>query len=241
MPKLVYDEIFQDLKERIEKGKYLSEGMLPSENELTAIYSCSRNTIRRAISMLTAIGYTQPVHGKGVHIIYTPPKPHQRFYDLNFISGLCQAGRENNFKVENKVLTFTDMQVDARLAEKSGFEEGLPVYFIQRLRFVEGDAKMLDTSFLRKDLLTGLTKERLSGSLFQFIEESGITIQTVKRFVTMEKVTPMDEKYLSLDGYNTLAVVTSQVYSTQGIQFEYTQSRNRPDLFAFSTVATRNV
>ncbi len=240
MPKSIYEEIFQDLKNKIEMQEYKCESLLPSENELTQVYGCSRNTLRRAISMLTQIGYTQPIHGRGVNIIYSPPFDRHQYFDLTTIKGLCQAGEENGFSVENKIIAFTELIVDKRLAVKSGFEENSTVFYIQRLRSIDGIAKMIDYTLLRKDLFPDLTEEILQGSLFKYIEKTGTTIQTVKRSVTIERTTPFDEKYLNLDGYNCMALITSHVYNSDGIQFEYTESRNRPDTFAFSTVVTRN-
>ncbi len=130
--------------------------------------------------------------------------------------------------------------VDKRLAVKSCFEENTPVFYIQRLRSVDGVPKMIDNTLLRKDLFPDLTEDALHGSLFKYIEESGTTIQTVKRIVTIERTTPFDEKYLNLDGYNCMALITSHVYNSDGVQFEYTESRNRPDTFAFSTVVSKN-
>ena len=52
-------------------------------------------------------------------------------------------------------------------------------------------------------------------------------------------MTQVDEKYLDLKDYNCLAVVTSQTYDDNGILFEYTQSRHRPDYFRFLDVAAR--
>ncbi|MBO5508820.1 MAG: UTRA domain-containing protein [Lachnospiraceae bacterium] len=240
MPKSRYEEIFQDLKDKIESRQYEYETLLPSEHELTQIYDCSRNTLRRAISKLTGIGYTQPMHGRGVRVIYTPQK--QQDFGVSSLEGLCQAATEHGFSVLNQVITFTDMVIDAQLAKKTSFEENTEVYFIQRLRSIDGVPKMIDNTLLRKDLVPGLTEEILKGSLFQYIETKvGMPIRTVKRRVTIERTTPFDEKYLTLDGYNCLAVITSHVFNADGIQFEYTESRNRPDLFAFNTVVSRNV
>ncbi len=130
--------------------------------------------------------------------------------------------------------------VDKRLAVKSCFEENTPVFYIQRLRSVDGVPKMIDNTLLRKDLFPDLTEDALHGSLFKYIEESGTTIQTVKRSITIERTTPFDEKYLNLDGYNCMALITSHVYNSDGVHFEYTESRNRPDTFAFSTVVSKN-
>ena len=214
--------------------------VLPSENELIKVNNCSRNTIRRAISKLTEIGYTQSIHGKGVHIIYSPSTMHtQKYFDLSSITGLSESGTKYGFKVENQVISFTESIVDEILSKKTGLEINSPIYFFQRLRYVDGTAKMIDITFLRKDCVPKITEDILKGSYFQYIEEHGTTIQTIKRNVTIEKVTKQDEKYLSLAGYNCLGVVSSYVYNDCGIQIEFTESRNRPDIFAFYTIASR--
>lgn len=238
MPKSIYEDIFHDLKQKIESGKF--EGILPSENALIKIYNCSRNTIRRAISMLQEIGYTQSIHGKGVHIIYSSMAFTQKYFDLNSITGLSQSAQNHGFEVENKVITFSEIKVDEILSKKTGLEINSEIYFFERLRYVDGIAKMLDISFIKKDVVPELNEKTLQGSLFQHIEDNGTIIQTIKRNVTIEKTTRQDENYLDLDGYNSLAIITSYVYNDKGIQIEFTESRNRPDLFAFQTIATRN-
>ena len=64
-------------------------------------------------------------------------------------------------------------------------------------------------------------------------------IVTSKRKMTVEHTTPVDEKYLELNDYNCLAIVTGQTFNADGIMFEYTQSRHRPDYFCFQDTATR--
>jgi len=239
MPKSKYQEIYNDIKNKIETSVYDYENMLPSENELIQVYDCSRNTLRRALSLLTSEGYIQPIHGRGVRVIYTPKK--RQNLTSNTIEGLNQVASKNGFKVTNNVITFTEMEIDERLAAKTDFELNTKVYFIQRLRYLDGVAKMVDNTLLRKDLVPGLTREILKGSLFQYIENDvGMYIRTIKRCVTIERATPFDEKYLDLDDFNCLAVITSHVFNNDGIQFEYTESRNRPDIFSFDSVITKN-
>ena len=56
-------------------------------------------------------------------------------------------------------------------------------------------------------------------------------------------MTEIDEKYLNLNAgdYNCMAVVSSQTYNSDGIMFEYTQSRHRPDYFRFYDNAVRKI
>ena len=50
MPREKFTQIYAALKSRIESGVYPVGQLLPSENTLIGEFSCSRNTVRRAIS-----------------------------------------------------------------------------------------------------------------------------------------------------------------------------------------------
>lgn len=81
MPKSVYQDIYQDLKGRIECGDIAYGAFLPSENELTGRYSCSRSSVRRALAELASDGYVQSQQGKGVRVIRDPTLDVSRGYD----------------------------------------------------------------------------------------------------------------------------------------------------------------
>ena len=68
-----------------------------------------------------------------------------------------------------------------------------------------------------------------------------MTIVNGKRIMTVEKMNQIDETYLKMnaDDYNCMAVVSSQTYNSNGVMFEYTQSRHRPDYFRFYDNAVR--
>ena len=57
--------------------------------------------------------------------------------------------------------------------------------------------------------------------------------------MTVERATELDNTWLQLGDYNCLAVITSQTFNADGIIFEYTESRHRPDYFCFQDTATR--
>ena len=72
MPKARYEEIYKDLKQKIETDVFAYQELLPSENTLIQTYNCSRNTLRRAVGRLVTDGYVQTIQGKGVRNIYQP-------------------------------------------------------------------------------------------------------------------------------------------------------------------------
>ena len=96
-------------------------------------------------------------------------------------------------------------------------------------------------NYFLKSIAQGLTPKIAEQSIYAYLEQVlHVAIVTSKRTMTVEKMTEIDEKYLDLGDCNCLAVVSSQTYNGDGVMFEYTQSRHRPDYFCFRDNATRH-
>jgi len=238
MPKAKYADIYKNLKQKIESGNYKFQELLPSENTLVQEYECSRNTIRRAISDLVSDGYVQTMQGKGVRVIYQPAL--QTSFTIGGIESFKESAIRNHQKPETKVIYFTELIVDGKVAARTGFPLGTEIYYLQRLHYLDGKALILNHNYFLKSVATGLTKEIAEKSIYDYLENTlGVNIVTSRRIMTVEKMTEIDEKYLELGDYNCMAVVSSHTYNSDGIMFEYTQSRHRPDYFSFQDNATR--
>ncbi len=238
MPKAKYAEIYRDLKSKIENGEYEFQKLLPSENSLVLAYSCSRNTIRRAVSALVTDGYVQTMQGKGVRNIFQPAL--QTSFTIGEIESFKESAIRNGQVPKTEVLSFTEITADSKISGRTGFPAGCGLYYLLRLHYLDGKALILNHNYFRKDIVTNLTKEIAENSIYEYLEnELHIPIVTSKRIMTVEKMTEIDEKYLDLGDYNCLAVVCSHTYNNDGIMFEYTQSRHRPDYFRFQDNATR--
>lgn len=242
MPKTRFDLIYKDLKQKIEKTVYPYQTLLPSENEMSEIYGCSRNTYRRAVAMLAKEGYVQSVHGKGVMVLYQP----QKFttFSIGGIESFQESARRNHLNVRTEVKLFSELEADERIAARTSVPVGTSFYYIQRIRYINDIPVILDINLFLKSAAPGLTPEIAEHSIYQYLEKKlGMSIITSKRLITIEPVTENDERYLCLDleRYNCLAVVTSQTYNSEGVMFEYTVSRHRPDYFSFQDIASRNI
>ena len=240
MPKTKYDKIYYDMKQKIETQEYEFQDLLPSEHMLIEQYHCSRNTIRRAIAELVKDGYVQTLQGKGVRNIFQPVS--QNSFTLGGIESFKESSIRNNKKGITKILLFTELIVDEKLSKKTGFNIGNEVYYIQRLHYMDNKPLILNHNYFLKDVVKGLTPEIAEQSIYEYLEQTlHISIVTSKRKMTVEKMTQIDEKYLELGDYNCLAVITSQTYDGNGVMFEFTQSRHRPDYFCFQDNATRKL
>lgn len=233
-----YDKIYQKIKNKIENQEYLFQELIPSEMHLTEEYGCSRNTVRRAISSLVAEGYLQSMHGKGVRVIYQPYMQSQ--YSLGRIESFKEAAERNNKQAQTKVVLFAELEVDDKIAQRTTFPIGIEIYYIQRVRYMEGKALIIDHNYFRKEIAPGLTKEIAEHSVYEYLEKVlHVNIVTTKRMMTVERVMELDEKYLELSDMNCVAVVSNSTYNDDGVMFEFTQSRHRPDYFVFYDQAQR--
>jgi GntR family trehalose operon transcriptional repressor len=238
MPKAKYAEIYKHIKTKIETGEYAFQELLPSENSFIIEYDCSRNTIRRAISELVVDGYVQTIQGKGVRNIFQPTM--QTSFTIGEIESFKESAERNGQKPTTEVLCFAEITTDAKVSKRTGFPVGSELYYIQRLHYLDDKALILNHNYFLKDVVTCLTPEIASQSIYSYLEnELHISIVNSKRVMTVEKMTQTDEKYLELGDYNCLAVVSSQTFNGDGIMFEYTQSRHRPDYFRFQDNAVR--
>ena len=76
-----YKQVYRDLKEKIDTRVYKRNTELPSENELVKEYGYSKDTIRKALSLLEINGYIQKIKGKNQEICTTSI----RFYTFTYM------------------------------------------------------------------------------------------------------------------------------------------------------------
>lgn len=240
MPKSKYETIYKDLKLKIESGDFPQGELLPSENSLIPVYGCSRNTLRRAIARLVTDGYVQTIQGKGVRNIYIPVE--QASYAIGDIESFKESSIRNKRAGSTRVLQFVELTADERLSANTGFPAGSQLYYIQRVHSLDGKPLILNHNYFLKSAVPGLTPEIAARSIYEYLETVlRMTIVNSRRVITVEKITEIDEKYLELNvnDYNCLAVITSHTYNSDGVMFEFTQSRHRPDYFRFQDNALR--
>lgn len=238
MPKAKYEGIYHSIKKRIEAQDYPYQSLLPSENTLIEEYDCSRNTVRRALAELVADGYVQTMQGRGVRVIYQPVG--KTTFTIGGIETFQETARRNRLHAVTKVTKFETVIADECFAAKSGFSVGDELWSIERVRYLDGKALILDVNYFLKEFVPGLTPQIAANSIYDYIENTlGMQIITSKRRITVEHATARDEKLLDMGTYGCVAVVVNQTFNSAGLLFEYTQSRHQPDYFCFQDIATR--
>lgn len=231
-----YVSIYNYLREKIILGEFNKKNKLPSEKELTQMFGVSRNTVRRAIDMLSDEGFVSSSHGRGVFLIENKP--------LKFLVGGLESFKEasikNNLDFKTDVVLLEEIIVDKELSKKSNFSVGTKVLNICRVRNINNENTIIDINYFDLNIIKGITKEIAKNSIYEFIEKNlDLKISGAQKVVSVKKASKFDKKYLNLNGIDFVAVVSNFVYLDDGRFFEYTESRHIPDKFIFSTFAKR--
>ncbi|WP_316245505.1 GntR family transcriptional regulator [Gorillibacterium timonense] len=96
--KPMYEQIFEELRERIEQGSYQVGERVPSEKELCDEFGVSRITSKKALEMLAADDYIVRKPGRGSFV--SDAKPQRQSHPLNHSSSIHSThlgrSKENN-------------------------------------------------------------------------------------------------------------------------------------------------
>jgi GntR family transcriptional regulator, trehalose operon transcriptional repressor len=229
-------KIYEEIAAQIQDGSLKSGSLLPSENDLTAHYRSSRETIRKALNMLSEEGYIHKVQGKGSIVLDVKR--------LDFpISGLTSF-KELTQKIGQRAKTHVvrlDKEIpDSDIREQLKLSKTDLVWNIARVREIDGEKIILDKDYLAEKFVSTITEEISRHSIYEYLEgELGLSISFAKKIITVEEPTEEDKEYLDLTGFQNMVVVKNYVYLDDASLFQYTESRHRPDKFRFVDFARR--
>lgn len=232
-----YLVIYQDLLEQIEDGLYLVDSYLPSENELKAHYETSRETVRKALTLLSQNGYIQKVRGKGSVVL-----PRNKFdFPVSGLVSFKELQDKLGEDVQTHVLTLNTAQPSRHIKKQLLLEDDQFVTEVIRTREINGERVILDKDYFLSNKVDGLTESIAKDSIYQYLEDTlKLSISFAKKEITVEDPTEEDRLSLDLEGFHNIVVIKNYVYLEDATLFQYTESRHRPDRFRFVDFARRH-
>ncbi|SER85796.1 trehalose operon repressor [Salipaludibacillus aurantiacus] len=231
-----YLQIYREIADNIREGVYPAQSKLPSEHDLMKDYDTSRETIRKALNLLSQNGFIQKVQGKG-SIVLDAKKfdfPISGLVSFKELAG--RIGERHRTHVEELELITPDETISRTL----GISKGGKVWKTYRVREIDGERIILDKDYFNQTYVEKLTKEICENSIYEYIEnELGMTISFAKKEIVVVEPTEEDRRLLHLEGFTNIVVVKNFVYFDDASLFQYTESRHRPDKFKFVDFARR--
>jgi GntR family transcriptional regulator, trehalose operon transcriptional repressor len=232
-----YLSIYNDIVEQIRNSQLKPADKLPSENELVQHYNTSRETIRKALNLLSEHGYIQKIKGKG-SIVLDVSKYDFPVSGLVSFKELAQKMRESSRTI---VYELNLIKPDENLKQHLHVTNKDEVWKVIRAREIDGEKIILDKDFFNKKFVPHLTYEICQDSIYEYLEnELQLKISFAKKEIFVDKATDEDKQYLDLKGYTHVVVVKNFVYLDDASLFQYTESRHRLDKFRFIDFARRS-
>ena len=156
----LYAQLTGIIKNTITSGTLRVGDLLPSEAELCDKFEISRNTVRQAIGELEDEGLVVRKRGRGTFV--ADPATNRRGVRYSFTTEVSSMG-----KVPSSTLVDFAVEVPKpTVCEKMELREGTPVYCFTRVRNVDGEPLILETSYYPQYIYPNLTRDMLQTHSF---------------------------------------------------------------------------
>lgn len=229
-------KIYEEIAVQIQEGSLKSGSLLPSENELAIRYETSRETIRKALKMLSEEGYIHKVQGKGSIVLDVK----RLDFPISGLTSFKELTQKMGQRAKTSVVVLEKGLPDLYIRQQLKLAKNEHIWEIARVREIDGEKIILDKDFLAAKFVPNITEEICRNSIYEYMEgELGLSISFAKKIITVEDPTEEDRLYIDLSGFQKVVVVKNYVYLDDASLFQYTESRHRPDKFRFVDFARR--
>ncbi|AND80116.1 MULTISPECIES: trehalose operon repressor [Streptococcus] len=231
-----YEQIYQQLEADILKGSYAIGDYLPSEAELAAAHSVSRDTIRKALALLAENGLIKKKHGSGSQIIKHEPIN----FPVSALTSYQELVERLAINSRTNLIAIDKLIVDEKLALLTGFKRNSLVWRLIRQRIVDDVASILDIDYLSKTIVPEISRTAAAYSIYHYLEKQLLLdIAYTKKEITIDQITDRDKLLLDIGSEHHVVSVKSKGYLRDGRQFQFTDSRHKLDKFRFVDYAQR--
>jgi len=231
-----FQEIFLDIESDILNQTYKAGELLPSENKLAKKYNVSRETIRKALTLLLESGYIQKKQGKGSIVLDI-----KRFeFPISGLTSYKELEEAQHINSETLLIKNQIETLPEYIASSLDLASDTKAHAVIRGRKVDGETVILDKDYLLTSVIEELPDEEAKKSLYNYIEkELGLTIGYARKEFIVEPATKEDRELMTLHGDTHVVVTRSEVHLEDTTLFQYTESRHRLDKFRFVEFARR--
>ncbi|WP_077328822.1 GntR family transcriptional regulator [Virgibacillus siamensis] len=228
----LYHQLKEILKEKIESGEWSPGEKIPSENEFRNDYEISRNTVKKALDDLVQEGFLRRIKGKGTFV--SKPKFEQ---SLTGFYSFSKVMEKRGMKPKDLIISIETTRAKRSIAKQLQIGEEEEVIALRRLRKANDEPIILETSYIPKKLIPGLSREQLENySLYDLMEkEFGIIVTKAKEIFEPVLIRDYESKYLEVqEGYPAL-LLDRTARNKEGLPVEFCRSIVRGDRCRFYT------
>jgi GntR family transcriptional regulator len=221
----LYRQVFEAMREAIQRGDYDALERLPTEHQLAEFYKVSRDTMRRALAELSRAGWVDIIRPIGTFIRPRPAVVTRRYAPAYPRGGPfhTDAFGKRLPNSEIRVLRMEVIAADADLAAWLEIPEGSEVIVRRRHWLVEKEVVHTFDSFFPRELARGTALDSATqakqGS-YATLEMAGLRPARLTEVVTARMPTPEDIAVLRVSEQTPVMEVRRTTRTAEGLVVE---------------------
>ena len=192
-----YRKVYNDIKHQINHGVLAPKQELPSESELMQHYGFSKDTIRKALSLLEMDGYIQKQQGRNSivleHNLSTPQI-------LSEIKTVGELNRPLTHQVKTTLTSLYIVQGEETLMRIFNVDDQMDFYRIGRVREIDGEAVEYEVSYFDRRIVSFINREIAEQSIYHYLEkELGLKISHSQREIVFRYANEEEKNTITWD------------------------------------------
>jgi len=227
----LYEQLHDDMLNKITTRQWKPGQRIPSEMELCEVYGVSRITVRKAIEDMVKSGHLKRHRGKGTFVqMELIENKLSKFFSFS------DTLKSKGLKELAEVLTFEVIHADGSMAEKLKLTSDYDtmVFKILRLRSVDEIPYAVETSYIPKRLLPGLTEALVTeNGLYTAMRSLGVTPDKAQETFHAASLGGLEARLLQQEIRTPVMSIERLTYSGS-VHVEYCCSIVRGDFFAYT-------
>lgn len=232
----LYRQIAQILRSQIHAKEYKAGDLLPTEEEMTRIFSVSRITIRQALQVLIVERLIYRIAGKGT---FVASDPHMLGHE--WVVGSIEEIIMASYATKVRMLDRRIVSANVEIARKLDIPEGTGVMLYHGLRFVDDDPFFDFVLHVPGDLAAQISPDRLGEKpIIALMEECcALQISRARQWTTATLASGETADLLNLTLGDPVLLVERHYIETNGRVVGVTLDRFRTDLMRHYLEVTR--
>jgi GntR family transcriptional regulator len=226
----LYSIIASRAEARIRSGEWAPGMRLPPERDLCRQLDVSRATLRQALAELEDRGLLSRHQGRGTYVA----RPRLDAELAGFFS-MASALRARGMRVETSVLGVDVVEASRQLAADLGRRPGDALLRLERLRTVDGEPLILETSHLPLDRFPGAEiADFTRRSLYDVLrEDHGCVVRTATETLEPVIATPHEAALLGVARHSPALLIRRITVDSEGQPCEASTGLLRGDRSRF--------